>query len=445
VAAPDRYAPGWQIARLPWPWQVVLLVAGISAGPVILELIHLAESSGQYVPVDSVSADYLLGLCGALILGFTVFLLPGSSQERRAYVVLWVAKVVVCLVLMLPYEAHYDFLDAYGYFSDSINREYTDDLLGFAVGTKAISKLFEMVWTVLPPSYHLAKVLCAYVGLLAILLLYRSYVRVTGARAVGPLYVLGLFPSLLFWSSILGKDPLILFGIGTAFYAGIARLRSGKWTIGTMLAILFGIAVATIIRLWMGAILVATFLFTVVMEKTRPERRTAVVLTMLAALCLAVYVASSIGIFEEAQFLLQLESVSNGWAIGGSGSGPVVLDTWGSVLRFFPLGAFTALFRPLPGEVLNVFGILAGVENLLLLGLSGWAVWRWRRHWFRRPEVIWLCAYVSIWTSVYAFISYQNLGTAVRFKAQVLPAMLILIGFARVHAAARPDAAGGHE
>jgi hypothetical protein len=31
-----------------------------------------------------------------------------------------------------------------------------------------------------------------------------------------------------------------------------------------------------------------------------------------------------------------------------------------------------------------------------------------------------------IWTGVYAFLSYQNLGTAVRFKAQILPVLFLL-------------------
>ncbi|WP_133296026.1 hypothetical protein [Zooshikella ganghwensis] len=63
-----------------------------------------------------------------------------------------------------------------------------------------------------------------------------------------------------------------------------------------------------------------------------------------------------------------VDRVSQGWAEGGSGQqidGGIksIVD----MIVFAPIGVFTALFRPLLGEVNNIFGILAGLENTLLL------------------------------------------------------------------------------
>ena len=101
---------------------------------------------------------------------------------------------------------------------------------------------------------------------------------------------------------------------------------------------------------------------------------------------------------------------------------------------------FTALFRPLPGEVLNPFGWLAGFENAVLLALCGRAVLRTRFRELRDPIVLWAVSFVIVWAIVYGFASYQNLGTAVRFKLQVLPILLgLLFYFGRRRSAMVPS------
>ncbi len=114
-------------------------------------------------------------------------------------------------------------------------------------------------------------------------------------------------------------------------------------------------------------------------------------------------------------------------------------------LKFLPVGFFTALFRPLPGEVMNPFGMLAGLENLLLLGLLWRAIRAWTREVWRDELVVWFLSYVVVWGILYAFISPQNLGAAVRFKVQALPQLLFLlvyVGFIRKPTSTGAPAAG---
>jgi hypothetical protein len=94
---------------------------------------------------------------------------------------------------------------------------------------------------------------------------------------------------------------------------------------------------------------------------------------------------------------------------------------------FLPLGVFTALFRPLPGEVLNIFGIFASLENMATLGLLWLAIKR--THWeeLKEPVVTWALSFVIAWSTVYAFVSSYNLGTASRYRLQILPVMICLL------------------
>src|SRR5690242_18950419 len=68
-----------------------------------------------------------------------------------------------------------------------------------------------------------------------------------------------LYPSGLFWSSILGKDPIILAAIALHVWGLVnVAVRRKNWY---LVAVLAGIGGASAIRIWMGPILVLPCLF----------------------------------------------------------------------------------------------------------------------------------------------------------------------------------------
>jgi hypothetical protein len=120
-------------------------------------------------------------------------------------------------------------------------------------------------------------------------------------------------------------------------------------------------------------------------------------------------------------------AMSRGWEGAGSS---IVLDidftSTRSIIGHIPFGVLTALFRPLPGEVRNPFGLLAGLENALIIVLLFRVVPRARRSDFADPLVRWAIAVVLLWAVVYGFAAY-NLGSLVRFKLQILPIFLLIL------------------
>jgi hypothetical protein len=121
--------------------------------------------------------------------------------------------------------------------------------------------------------------------------------------------------------------------------------------------------------------------------------------------------------------------ISHSWGFGGSAVSEIPKFTsLGSMAAFAPYGVFTALFRPLPGEVMNGFGLIAGLENVFLIYLLYRFVYSsaWRK-WFRTRMGTWMLSLIVAWSTIYCFISPQNLGSAVRFKLQILPVILVLV------------------
>lgn len=404
---------------------IILMGMGISL--FTKGLLHMAELLGHNIPQNDLTTDYGFAVIWAMILGCSILLWPVPSRDRKALLWIWIAKSLVALGFMLFYEANYTTLDAYYFFASSSTGSIFPGDLKPGAGTTVITAIAWLHNQVLPYSYHALKITFSMVGLVAIYIFYRSALLFIGRENIRLLYILALFPSVLFWSSILGKDPFVLLGIAIYTYGVVCwyRFRRGRY----LFMIAAGVMVAAVIRVWMGPILLFPLLILLLRELRGFLPRLALVALLVWASLFFVHVfmdkfslGSVSDIFEASTRL------SRAWSHGGSGQEIGFEFTGiGSMVAFIPLGAFTALFRPLPGEVNNLFALLSGLENLLLLFFALLALKRtgWRR--FREPLVTWAVLLIMTWATLYGFVSYQNLGTAVRFKLQILPVLLILL------------------
>ena len=108
---------------------------------------------------------------------------------------------------------------------------------------------------------------------------------------------------------------------------------------------------------------------------------------------------------------------------------PGLRPTAGSMVQHFPLAALQALVRPWLGEASTPLYLVAAFENLLLIGLLGWAavaVWRGRPG--RLPPALGLALllYCLVLAGLIG-LSTPNLGTLHRYRAVLLPWLLWLL------------------
>ncbi|MGI4867100.1 MAG: hypothetical protein ACRYFZ_24495 [Janthinobacterium lividum] len=103
--------------------------------------------------------------------------------------------------------------------------------------------------------------------------------------------------------------------------------------------------------------------------------------------------------------------------------------TVGSMTSYFPFAAFQTLARPWLGESAAPLYLLAGLENLLLLGLvlaAGLAVGRGRAGGLPPALVLALLLYCLVLAGLIG-LSTPNLGTLHRYRAVLLPWLLWLL------------------
>jgi hypothetical protein len=375
--------------------------------------------------IYDMTEDYFTGAFAAFVLFALIYFWPVPAAHRKALMLLWLVRVGVTLGLMLAYEARYG-LDAASYYRFGIMLNNPTALLGFGDGTSNVTGIVGIL-AQLTDAYSAIKVMFSYVGLIAVYIFYRCVVICLGQENFAVLYALGLLPSLLFWSSILGKDPIVLLGIAIYCYGVAGMIVRQKWSM--VIYVVIGLTIASFIRIWLGVIFITPLIATYVLV----SRSSAATKLMFILLAVPGFFFSLQGFAEKfnlettQDLVTTTQSISSSWARGGSAQ--EIAQSFTSVqsmIAFMPIGSFTALFRPLPFEVPNAFGMMAGLENAFILSLFVIGIRRRGFGWLRQPILLWAVSAVLIWGAIYGFASYQNLGTAFRFRAQVVPILLLL-------------------
>lgn len=366
--------------------------------------------------------EFILGIVWFLI--FTFIVLLGKNKKLA---IIWIVKgLIVTHFLMIPYEYNYS-LDAFHYANQAIDKSAKDIFFG-GTGAGNIAYINYLFTYVLGDSYYSLKMASSFVGFIGLVLFYKAYVhimKVNGLKVNSrDIYILFFFPSILFWSSILGKDPFNTFFVGMFIYGFLKYLYEKK--IKYILCVVISMAGVFFIRQWWPIImLMSIFLWTIKLNKISN------ILPALISFIILFYAFEnfllSIGIGSISDVFQMVNTVSVGFSRGDSAvSVNVPSNTYEYFLYFIP-NLFTTLFRPMPWDVNNIFTLISAFENLILLYFSYFYIFkRWRLIVDNR-YLKFLAAIIFSWSLLYVLISPYNLGGAARFKLQVLPLIIIII------------------
>lgn len=434
------------------------IIGFILAMPAFLKLV---EFLGQRIPQKDIRVDYIKGLVWAVFLGSTIFFWPIRSHDKKALLWAWSVKCFIMLGFMLFYEYHYQ-LDSFNYFSGA--RHDMSEWKALEIAGKSFPIVF-ITWlhqNSFLNSFHATKVSFGMIGLVGVYIFYRSVVAFLQQEKLWLLYFFALFPSILFWSSILGKEPLILLFIAIYCYGVIKLVRTGSFVY--IFCALLGIFLVSFFRSWMGPILILPmFISTLtVTMKNRKIKIAAIIVLFLASLFFISQPLVHFNIKSSEDLTTQANVKYDNFARGGSSirvdkiesiampskeksvrvdkiesiampnkeksedTDRIKFNSLRQMILYIPQGIFTVLFRPLPGEVYNVFGFLAGIEDSFLLILFALAMKRLRWRELLDSINIWAILLILIWACVYAFVGF-NLGTVCRYRLQILPVFLGLL------------------
>lgn len=399
-----------------------LVFSGFATSLGVIWLLAHMEILGRNIPQPDIVNDYVHGWIWALGLTALLCILP--LQDRGPLLWVWLVKAAVDLGPMLIYEWHYG-LDAGWYFWWGVWGQHGSLLPVLGNGSETMLRFSALLAYVTGPSYHAMKIVYSFIGLWGCFCFYRAACQYLASRKPWLLYVVGFTPTVLFWSSILGKDPVIFFGAGLYTLGAVGWLRTNR--LSYVLPLASGVLIAIFVREWYGVIMVAPLLFVVAPRLRHPIQRFLSVGGGLAGMTYAYTLFQRQFLSDGFSGMVpEVNATVSGLAYGGSGQAFQGFHSIGSMILFLPWGVFTVIFRPLPWDIHNAFTVMAALESSVMLILVISAVRHWRLRSLRDPVVAWALAYLVCWASLYGYGGFGNLGMAVRERLEVTPIIVLL-------------------
>ncbi len=420
-------------SRKKWATIATTLILIVICGLSVVRVMNLVSVLGRNIPQGNISVSYVQAVGWALFLGVTIVVWPVPPQHRFDLLISWALRCCMTLLVMLSVEHSSERMDAYNYYIWSKLPDLDWTALTIGDGIYNVPRLIHLHNIFLPDSFHLLMVSWSMLGLVGSYAFYRAAVLILGREDRRVFYVMTASPSILIWSSLLGKDPISFLGMGIYAYGIVAWYQ--KSAVRFLLLSVLGIVIVTFIRTWYGPTLILPLIAFVIGRSRRGvESNPLVRFGLLIAIVLGFAVAWSStrfsASFSSTQALLETtNSINQGYATGGSAITANSYTSIGQLVFNLPSGIFTALFRPLPGEVINVFGMIAGFENLVILVLAIVGIARFRFDDLQNPLILWAAMLILLWAAQYGLTASTNLGSLARYRLQIQPFLTGLVLF----------------
>jgi hypothetical protein len=232
-----------------------------------------------------------------------------------------------------------------------------------------------------------------------------------------------LFPSLWYWPSAIGKDALIMAGIGVAVLGYTGRAGRIGWVTlisGMLLVYAIRPQVAALLVVGMaaaqGMVLVKQWTFARLLQAA-----------MLAAAGIATIVLAGDALGVSLTNLQEVEGYldSRGAASATGGSALTAANSFASRLLFAPVNV---LLRPLPWEVRGAMSAIAAIE----IGIFWLLAFARRRSiasfikYHRHHRLFWLIVFFVLLYTILAGVALGNIGLIARQRVHMFPFLFVL-------------------
>lgn len=269
----------------------------------------------------------------------------------------------------------------------------------------------------------------AFIGLVGIYKTIQSYFL---ALKKTLMFVIFLLPSVLFWTSGVLKEGLLVFAMGLFLFLFFKFLEQKKLSVLQFLLLIGTLMLMFIIKLYIIAAFIPVLLAFAWVFRTKNNK---VILKYLCIVVLLFSIALIYSFFSEKfpilHMLAQKQNDFVRLALSMESGSLVSTDylqpTWQSFLYNTPMALVNTLFRPVIWEASNVMMLPAALENLVIVAFMLLTIF-----FYKKPSKANLNLFlfsIAFTILVYWIIGITTpvLGAIVRYKVPVFPFLIIAL------------------
>src|SRR5205807_1126729 len=240
-------------------------------------------------------------------------------------------------------------------------------------GTHVIDITTGVIYSVTGTTVMGAGLVYSWLGFWGLYFFYRAF-RIGfpegEARRYG--YLIFFLPSLLFWTSSIGKDAWIMFSLGLATYGGAKLMARHR---GAYAIVLIGLGLTSLVRIHIAAALFIGLFAAFIARRSSGDRVWAafgkgvgIVVLTLVGVVIGSQFRAFFGVNKDLQsggISQVFEKAQHGSEGGSSDFNAKQIQSPADV----PMAVVSVIFRPLPFDANNTTALLASIEGTVLLGL----------------------------------------------------------------------------
>jgi hypothetical protein len=384
-----------------------LVIAPILVGISIPLLLRFARRNGEDAMAGIFIAALVLKLGGSLVRYFVVFSVYGGNDSVAYHE--WGQKLA-------PLIRNGDFAV-----------KIPVKLIGTGFIEVATGWLYALTGSTIVGGY----LVYSWLGFWGLYLFYRAFkLAVPEGDHRRYAFLVFFLPSLLFWSSSIGKEAWMTFTLGITAY-GVARVLTYRR--GGVVCLLAGLGGTILVRPHVSLVVFLALFAAFIL---RPPRRPTITSPIAKIGGLVLLVIVGVGVLSQVQDFFGVSKLDSGGVESVLTYTQTQSTEGDSAFKAEPVSgplgfasaAISVVFRPWPYESHNLMSLIASMEGVFLLGVFVTS--------FRRlasiPRAIFRTPYIAFSLVfsigfIFAFASIGNFGILVRQRVQLYPFLLVLV------------------
>ncbi len=283
--------------------------------------------------------------------------------------------------------------------------------------------------------FHVHTLFFCFLTMIGLTALYRTvkdfFTRKKGAL-IGAIYFV---PSVLFWSSGVLKESILLLGLGLLMFS-LDKLMKQKFSFNSVLLLLFSFALLFYIKFYVLIAFIPCILAYIIVQVWQPKIKSLVYGSMLAMSTLFAFNAEKIPphinfvevlVRKQMDFkrLIRYQNAGSKFELTD------ITPSFLGIAKVVPEALANCFIRPLPWRANNILYYPAIFENLLVLFLIGLSIVHWIRKKVQVPEEIRNLLLFSVFFTLILFViiglTTPVAGALVRYKVPALPFLFIAL------------------
>ena len=282
-------------------------------------------------------------------------------------------------------------------------------------------------------NYHVHTIAMSLFSFLGCTYLFKAFYRFLEDKKHVLLLAVFCIPSVIFYSSGVLKEGVLMAGLGFFFYA-ILHLSSAYKRPGYWLLLVFGTLLLVIMKIYVFICLVPALMYWIGSRWVWKERPLVFFIVFNVSVFAGLYLLSITMPDKDVFYMLykkkdDFTNVAMQYESGSFITTPELQPTPMSFLSYIPFAVYTVIMRPYIWEQGSLLVKMAGLENLLLLFCMVIPFFAWRKRTTAEKKIIYFLLMFIFYLYILIGFTTPVLGAIIRYKVPALPFLVIVCLF----------------